>query len=75
MTKKRFKRPPQWFLIRTWQFLHRRVSHSDDRYPNVRRRWLRAMQRFNDHHFAERGLRYRRTTARFVNRYTAHRWM
>lgn len=75
MTNKRSKRPPQWFLIRIWQFLHRRVCHSDDRYPNVRRRWLRAMQRFDDHHFAERGLRHGRATARFVNRYTAHRWM
>lgn len=65
---------PGWFLIRVWQFLHSRVCHND-RAPRAGVRWQRALTRFEDRHLADRGRRTKRATARFLNRYTAHRWL
>ena len=57
-------------LIRTWQVLHHNACHS---VIAVEKKWRAAYQRFEDHHMGSRGLG--RSTTRFLNEYTAHRWM
>lgn len=70
------KKPHGWLLAKIWYYMHFRVYHNERNiYPGTARRWERPLRRFEEHHMAERGLRTGRTTARFVNRYTAHRWM
>lgn len=76
-------RPHSWLLTKIWTYMHVKTFHAYEgmrrgnwrKYPNKDQRWRRALHRFEEHHMAERGLRYDRATARFVNRYTAHRWM
>ena len=64
-----------WLLIKIWSKMHEQVCHADARYPSVGKRWKGALKKVEEHHFAERGLSSGRATCRFVNRYTAHRWL
>lgn len=56
-------------LIRIWQELHHHTGHSN---AVMRKRWLTANKRFEAHHMP---YAWGRSTCRFVNEYTAHRWM
>lgn len=75
--------PHGWLLVKIWTYMHVKTYHAYDgmrrgswrKYPNKDRRWYRALYRFEERHMAERGLRRGTATARFVNRYTAHRFM
>jgi hypothetical protein len=67
--------PHGWLLGKIWAYMHEKVCHVDPRYPNVAGRWQTALRRFEEHHRAERGLKSGRATVRFVNQYSAHRWM
>jgi hypothetical protein len=75
--------PHGWLLSKIWAYMHVRTCHAYDDmqrgrwrdYPNKDQRWRSALRRFEQHHMADRGLRLSRASVRFVNRYTAHRWM
>ena len=54
-------------LISIWQNLHQYTSHSN---RTMRNRWKAANKRFDRMHFGSL-----RGTCRFLNEYTAHRWM
>lgn len=64
-----------WLLGRIWSYMHRQTSHSkldrQNRPVASARRWVKAVRRFEDRHLARRG----RASARFLNEYTAHRWL
>jgi len=59
--------PRQSTLIKIWQHLHYLSSHSP---VSVAVRHRNAARRFEAHHLANR-----RGSPRFVNKYTAHRWL
>lgn len=66
-----FSRLPvnQRTLINIFGYIHGYAGHGID---VMRRRWTAAEQRFNCHHMP---YAWGRSTSRFVNEYTAHRWM
>jgi len=57
-------------LIKIFGYLHGYASHGT---KAMSKRWRTAERRFMNSHMAEAGRH--RNTCRFVNEYTAHRWM
>lgn len=57
-------------LINIFGYIHSYAGHGVE---VMRKRWKAAERRFRNHHMADAGVR--RNTCRFVNEYTAHRWM
>lgn len=57
-------------LIGIWQNLHHYTCHSN---RVMKKRWQSAANRFDANHLGERG--GRRSTCRFLNEYTAHKWL
>lgn len=57
-------------LIKIFGYLHGYASHG---VKSMYKRWKPAERRFMNQHMADAGRR--RNTCRFVNEYTAHRWM
>jgi len=62
--------PRQRTLIKIWQHLHYLSSHAP---ANVEIRYRAAATRFDTRHFA--GNKRNNGSTRFLNKYTAHRWM
>ena len=58
----------QQTLIRIFQNLHHYADHS---IPAMNKRWKPAARRFERHYLAAGG----NGSCRFLNEYTAHRWM
>ena len=57
-------------LIKIFGYLHGYAGHGVE---VMQKRWKAAERRFMNRHMADAGVR--RNTCRFVNEYTAHRWM
>lgn len=70
------KKPHGWLLGKIWNYMHQQVCHTAympaarrNRYPVAARRWKKAYESFERHHMPMHG------SVRFLNKFTAHRWM